>query len=386
MDIGEGIEMNQFTKGDKVYAMTRITQLDTYLDVLCEISSDVLICAVMKELQGQLELDAEAKKMGNIKYNVKKAVPYEFVTEKRLQSMLTLGMLDLRGKSDWNYVFAKYNGKIISNRISEPGGMAQDTVHIGTRTVELLSKAFSKGNETVISVDGKNFSVDRQGLNIVVIDCKGGSLLDAVAFDTTTEKCQCYRHSGLFYYIYGYSLDSRNFLNWISYAQKWVFQDFSVEKTKSLLKDITDIVSYLNMLLLIKNRYMIILAVKDTPGSYMSDEILNLIARIGFDKFNRELWRMYTGIVAEGKVLYNESANKAGVPTYCDCINKNQTVKIHVSSCPYRDGNEAKIYIGQENYAVNKRGVNIVVVNPATGEVLDSVAFDTHTKDYRFYR
>lgn len=367
-------------------ALRKIDKLEDYLKFLCKFSPDILLCIVTKEPQGKIEVDAEAKKIGNIKYLVKEELPCEFITDDMLKNMLSLGMLDLREKANWNYIFAKHNDKIISNKISEPGGMVSDILPIGTSELELTSKSFSKGNEAIIAVDGKNFCVNHHGINIVVIDYKGGRLLDSVAFDTTTDKCECFRHPDMFYKIYGYSLVSKNFLNWINYAEKWLFRDLSVEKIKSSLIDIEDIISYMHMLLLIRDKYMIILAVKDTPGSYMSDELFGLIQQLGFSRFSIELWRMYIGIVSEGQVLFDTSASNLEESVCCECVNKNKTVKIHVESRAYRNGNVAKILVGGKDYAVNKRGVNIIVINPVNGEVIDSVAIDTHTENYKFYR
>ena len=60
--------------------------------------------------------------------------------------------------------------------------------------------------------------------------------------------------------------------------------------------------------------------------------------------------------------------------------------KISIESKTLNTGNESKIMIGNTNYSKNVRGLNFVVVDKTSGEVVDSVAFDTHVPEMPCYR
>ncbi|MEY8444314.1 hypothetical protein AALA52_08730 [Lactococcus ileimucosae] len=57
-----------------------------------------------------------------------------------------------------------------------------------------------------------------------------------------------------------------------------------------------------------------------------------------------------------------------------------------VKSEPLRAGNRAEIIVDGIDYAVNKRGVNIVVFDFVAKKLIDSVAFDMHDPEMKVYR
>ena len=65
-----------------------------------------------------------------------------------------------------------------------------------------------------------------------------------------------------------------------------------MEEVREYLKKVDDIDTYINILYKIKDHVIIVLSVKDTPGSNMSEEVLNKIKGMGFSNFSKELWRM----------------------------------------------------------------------------------------------
>ena len=69
-----------------------------------------------------------------------------------------------------------------------------------------------------------------------------------------------------------------------------------MEEVREYLKKVDDIDTYINILYKIKDHVIIVLSVKDTPGSNMSEEVLNKIKGMGFSNFSKELWRMYATI------------------------------------------------------------------------------------------
>ena len=75
-------------------------------------------------------------------------------------------------------------------------------------------------------------------------------------------------------------------------------------------------------------------------------------------------------------IVIHEKLNKTdGYDYFIDTIDY---INLFIVSKAYKYGNLASICINGEEYAVNKRGVNIVVFDMNRQKVVDSVAFDTH--------
>lgn len=155
------------------------------------------------------------------------------------------------------------------------------------------------------------------------------------------------------------------------------------ELEKNLLKE-SDIIVYLDMLQRLSKKYVIVLAVKDTPGNCMDDFVVEQIKGIGFKNFSNELWRMYIGISVPQGVIIDQMAKEKEGQVYESIIVSGHEIKVW--SKPWRNGNMASIQLDGMEYAVNKRGINIVLYDPHENKVIDSVAYDAHTNDKKFYR
>ena len=57
-----------------------------------------------------------------------------------------------------------------------------------------------------------------------------------------------------------------------------------------------------------------------------------------------------------------------------------------VESKTLNTGNESKIVIGNTDYSKNFRGLNFVVIDKENGEIVDTVAFDTHVPEWTCFR
>ncbi|MBR4696468.1 MAG: hypothetical protein IKO94_10350, partial [Selenomonadaceae bacterium] len=55
--------------------------------------------------------------------------------------------------------------------------------------------------------------------------------------------------------------------------------------------------------------------------------------------------------------------------------------RLEATSQAYQHGNCGDILINGENYAVNLRGVNIVIYDGSRKRVIDSIGFDSHDDD-----
>ncbi|MCQ2081972.1 MAG: 2-succinyl-5-enolpyruvyl-6-hydroxy-3-cyclohexene-1-carboxylic-acid synthase [Lachnospiraceae bacterium] len=154
--------------------------------------------------------------------------------------------------------------------------------------------------------------------------------------------------------------------------------------SKRALNDIYDIEQYLMKLNKLKNEYLILLTVKDTPGNAMNMNIQENIHSLGFSNFSTELWTMYIGVIYQGKVIINRKGDRPEDKIESELYIENN--KINITSAPWRNGNFASIRINDIDYACNRRGVNILVYDIEQDTPIDSISFDTHVIPYNFSR
>lgn len=150
----------------------------------------------------------------------------------------------------------------------------------------------------------------------------------------------------------------------------------NVARTDNIFNYVTDIYSYLNVLNNIKERVGIVISVKDTSGLLYNNSIDTYMKKIG-NTYNLvgKHWRSYVMLSVNGVLLY-EKMNDDG-----ESIEYKQNIGLHcveVFSSIFKHENTARIMIDGVDYAVNRRGLNIVVFDTQNFKVIDSVVFDTH--------
>ncbi len=153
------------------------------------------------------------------------------------------------------------------------------------------------------------------------------------------------------------------------------------EYIKVALQKCDDLFCYIQLLALIKNNYIVALAVKDTPGDNLSSEIIGEIHALGFRGFTSELWRTYVGVIDNGNCVCDLLNKAREEPVSFSCADLASGCNIQISSMAWRHGNKAEIIIDNIDYAVNMRGINIVVFDASKKQLIDSVAFDYHISE-----
>ncbi len=157
-----------------------------------------------------------------------------------------------------------------------------------------------------------------------------------------------------------------------------------VEDISQLLLDQDYIYGYLDVLYMLRDKISVLIAVRDTSGGGVEDNfLLRKLKRLGFYKYPAKLWRMYVGIIFRGTVLVDYAPDKARDAAIIE--HKIGDLEIKLQSEAYPDGDKAVIEINGNDYAKNKRGINIVVCNATDGKVLDSISYDMYNMD-RFAR
>lgn len=150
------------------------------------------------------------------------------------------------------------------------------------------------------------------------------------------------------------------------------------------LKRENDIVVYLDMLQRLKHDYFILMAVKDTPGNCLDEFVIEQLKNIGFRGFSNQLWHMYVGMSLKEEIIIDHAASKREENVEEQIFIRNH--KVRMCSQAWRTGNQASIKIDGKEFAINKRGINIVVYDVNQDMVVDSMAYDAHTSNKRFFR
>lgn len=150
------------------------------------------------------------------------------------------------------------------------------------------------------------------------------------------------------------------------------------------LSDKTDLLDYLDCLKDNTRGNIIVISVKDTPGLALNSFVSAGLKALGLKtELVGQHGHSYIAVINGGKVIF-EKLGENEDPTIFDKEFGNH--KLHITSRVYRNGNEAIIEINGKNYAVNSRGLNIVVYNKTAKKAVDSVCFDTHESSYNCMR
>lgn len=156
-----------------------------------------------------------------------------------------------------------------------------------------------------------------------------------------------------------------------------------IDKTVLNCCAIDNLQEYLEYLGQLKNCF-IILTLKDTAGSWLNENIQKQLNMLGLVENLIKVWMVgYIALIKNRVVIYEKRSEKNGCEYYSDTVDY---FHLNIESKPFRSGNRTKILINGTDYAVNVRGLNIVVVDLVTSRVIDSTSWDTHIPDYKLRR
>ncbi len=124
--------------------------------------------------------------------------------------------------------------------------------------------------------------------------------------------------------------------------------------------------------------HIIIIAVKDTPGLSLSEEIAQCFHNLGLKTDLKDKhWNSYAAILDNGTPIFESIS-----PEEIAHTEVTEKLNIELKSANLKAGNITKIAVGGKEYSVNRRGFNIVVINKQFGKIVDSVCLDFHLKEY----
>jgi len=149
-----------------------------------------------------------------------------------------------------------------------------------------------------------------------------------------------------------------------------------------LLREENDFIKYLDMLNSTCKRYTVIFSVKGTPGKFINKEIAAKISafgitydgKTGLQSLYNKHFHSYIGIIDKGNIIHESISEKNEA---VHIMMKYRDTSLQVTSKSLNAGNISEIIIDDNEYSVNKRGLNIVVFDRITKMLIDSVCFDT---------
>lgn len=165
------------------------------------------------------------------------------------------------------------------------------------------------------------------------------------------------------------------------FVREWTqkLQPFDAEKFVLELRTETNFSKYLDLVKIAAKRYMVLIAVSDTPwGPHIDKTLTQKLLDLGLKTDLYKKFRCsYASIISQDKCCF-EALSVDQPVTYSGQI---ENIKIDVESRGFNvPPKMAKIVINEKECSSNSRGIHFVVFDRETRTILDSVAFDTFTE------
>ena len=182
-----------------------------------------------------------------------------------------------------------------------------------------------------------------------------------------------------------------------SYLEKQA-ADFSIVEEDIMLRYNNSFTDYLRQIG--KGRYTVFLSVKDEAFAGLSPEQKEMLSDLGFTKINEAgIGCSYIGIVDQGKILVNEASSSPQDSTAAEgIVEKNGKFSISGIMNPFNKqkklyGNyfcitsggagsdeRSSVMIHNNEYSLNKNGMNFVIYDNQLKMAAGSDSFDTHSE------
>ena len=122
---------------------------------------------------------------------------------------------------------------------------------------------------------------------------------------------------------------------------------------------------------------------KDEMTSGISKYEIDMMRQLGLNAdINNSYRNSYMAVVDRGEVVFESCSNR----TIKNDYKINDTTTAKMVSSGFFCGSTCSIKINTKEYALNSRGLNIVVYDRETNQVIDTVVFDTSMKDHSVIR
>ncbi len=176
--------MNDLERDRMTGELRRITEIDAYLDKLQEYKNDILILLTVKDSPGRLMPDQ---------------------TLKRVRS---LGCRNFKNELWYTYIGILYLGEVKADLCgSNPDDPSYIELVVGNGIViKAKSASWNGENINFAEINGKNYTGDFRGLNIVTYDVRRRRVIDSVGYDAHNERAVFRRAFLADYYKEKYAL------------------------------------------------------------------------------------------------------------------------------------------------------------------------------------
>lgn len=135
-----------------------------------------------------------------------------------------------------------------------------------------------------------------------------------------------------------------------------------------------------------KEKYIICIAASDDMCVGLGDEEITALQKLGLKtdyQNDMSYGDSYIAIIEQGNVLFEKMANRK--ISYEDWIGEdNADINVKIISSGYLTGADSEIYVNGKDYAVNNRGINIVLIDKETSCVVISKCIDTYIPEEHY--
>ena len=154
-----------------------------------------------------------------------------------------------------------------------------------------------------------------------------------------------------------------------------------------LMSDELRAYQYLQKMVNYKENYYVIMSVRDEACANWNPLLQTAFESMGLKGgFYSNLQNSYIAVIDGGKVVFEQWAPAAMTLKTKFTSNENDSIStnIDVKSGGLVYGNESSIKINGQEYSLNNRGINIVILDRASNQVVSSISIDTHDPNLFF--
>lgn len=179
------------------------------------------------------------------------------------------------------------------------------------------------------------------------------------------------------------------------YMGKYILENYNIEKKENshfdktryayedvvlnyTISRITDINQYFEMICSDMGRYTVFISAEDDAAHNLENETIEYLKKFGFEVLFKDSYRSsYIGVFSNGvkeEIASYEPIHISGkISDYCS---------YDMYSAGFECGNDSSIIINGIEYSKKCRGLNIVVYDNDTRQIVDSVVFDIGMDNY----
>lgn len=162
-------------------------------------------------------------------------------------------------------------------------------------------------------------------------------------------------------------------------------QNYQKFEEEHLLTDQKAAYVYLNTLAAVKDQVLIIITVKDEASQSWNETLETAMRNIGVNSsFYNQIQNSFVAIIDGGVSQFEKWDDHQIKVNSKYQINDSKTLRLSVSSAGFVCGNLSSVMVNGVGYSLNNRGLDIVVIDKQTCQVISSASIDTHTSDLTF--